>query len=869
MTTSSKRQTLGRASEPTLVGRGEGIATLRVEGMTCASCVRRVERALERVPGVAEAQVNLATERATVTFDPAQVTADTLVEQIDRAGYRATVEEIEAPVSGGESARVELVIEGMTCASCVRRVERALATVEGVESATVNLASERATVIYDPERASLDAMLRAVQSAGYRARVVAETEELSAAETTEERRRRRILEELRLDVALSVFLTVPVVILNMFFADLAGAGLVLFGLSLPVWAYFGGRFHLAALRNLLHRQFTMDTLVSLGTSAAFLYSAYFTFVRPAHTVASGHQLYYDVATVVISAILLGRYLELRARGQTSSAVRALIGLQPRLARVIRGGEEQEIPVGEVRLGDLVVVRPGERVPVDGVVLEGQSAVDESMLTGESFPVDKGPGDRVIGGTMNTTGAFVLRATRVGRHTVLAQIVRLVQQAQGSKASIQSLVDRIAGVFVQAVIVFAATTFVGWLLATGEVGRALLPAVAVLVIACPCAMGLATPTAIMVGTGVGAEHGVLLKGGQALERSRRLTTVVLDKTGTVTRGKPEVTDIVPARGFDGRSDPGLELLRLAALAERRSEHPLGIAIVVRAAAAGVTLDEAVGQFEAHPGLGVTAVIGGRVVAVGTRRLMRVLGVPIEELVAEAEELEGAGKTTVFVAVDGRAVGLLALADTLKPGSAEAVHALTQMGLRVVLLTGDNWRTARAIAEQLGIERVEAEVLPDQKARVIRELQAAGEVVAMVGDGINDAPALAQADLGVAIGNGSDIAIEAGDIVLVGGDLRGVVTAVALSRRTLRTIQWNLFWAFAYNTVLIPVAAVGLLNPMLAGVAMAFSSVFVVSNSLRLRRFRPPVEPVATGLLPVSGRAEVQVVTGSSVRAGRVG
>ncbi len=847
-----------RANETTPVVTPEKeTATLRIEGMTCASCVRRVERALGHLPGVAEAQVNLATERATVVFDPGEVELERLVEQVERAGYRASVEAVESPPSAGPAgvATVELAVEGMTCASCVRRVERALAKVEGVESATVNLATERATVTYDPERASLDAMLRAVQAAGYRARVVAEAAEVSEAEDEDTQRRQRALDDLRLDVLLSALFTVPVVVLSMFFPTLEHVGLVLFALALPVWGYFGARFHLAALKNLRHWQFTMDTLVSLGTSAAFLYSAYFTFASVGHIEAGGHHFYYDVAAVVISAILLGRYFELRARGQTSSAVRKLIGLQPKTARVIRGGEEQEIPVGEVRPGDLVVVRPGERVPVDGVVVEGRSAVDESMLTGESFPVDKEPGDRVIGGTVNTTGAFVMRASRVGRETVLAQIVRLVQQAQGSKASIQSLVDRVAGVFVQAVIVVAALTFAGWLLATGDVGRALLPAVAVLVIACPCAMGLATPTAIMVGTGVGAEHGVLIKGGQALERIRKLTTVVLDKTGTVTRGKPEVTDIVPAPGLDGAADPGLELLRLAALAELRSEHPLGIAVVTRARAAGLELDEPVERFEARPGQGVEAVVAGRAVAVGTRRLMDALGVPVEPLAAEAERLETAGKTTVYVAVDGRLAGLLALADTVKPGSAEAVAALKRLGLQVVLLTGDNWRTARAIAQQLGIERVEAEVLPEQKARVIQELQAAGEVVAMVGDGINDAPALAQADLGIAIGSGSDIAIEAGEIVLVGGDVRGVVTALVLSRRTLRTIQWNLFWAFAYNTVLIPVAALGLLNPMLAGVAMAFSSVFVVSNSLRLRRFRPPVEAIVPAAPAVTSQPEL--------------
>ncbi|MDI3339430.1 MAG: heavy metal translocating P-type ATPase, partial [Sphaerobacter sp.] len=598
---------------------------------------------------------------------------------------------LESTAQARREATATLLVTGMTCASCVRRVERALTRLDGVAAASVNLATERAIVTYAPERASLDQILQAVQASGYGAEVLAEPEELADAVDEADQRRQAELAKLRRDVIGAAILTAPTIILNMFAMSMMYVEYVLPALALPVWAYFGWRFHRTTLKNLRHGQFTMDTLVSLGTTAAFGYSVVTTTV-----LGRMDQIYYDTAAVIITLILLGKYFEARAKGQTSAAIKRLLGLQPRTARVIRGGQEQDIPISQVRPGDLVVVRPGEKIPVDGCIVEGRSAVDESMLTGESLPVEKGPGDEVIGATLNTTGSFTFRATKVGRDTALAQIVRLVQEAQGSKAPIQGLADRVASVFVQAVLLIAAATFVAWMAVDGDLTHALLATVAVLVIACPCAMGLATPTAIMVGTGQGAAHGVLIKSGEALERARALTTVVLDKTGTITRGKPAVTDVIPAAEADGATDPAAELIRLAAAVEQRSEHPLGAAIVQHARQAGIPLDAAVTDIEAIAGHGIAGTVDGRAVLVGTRRLLRERAIDPAALEPVATRLEAEGKTAVFVAADGRPIGVIAVADTVKPGSAEAIAALRRLGLEVVMITGDNRRTAEAIA-----------------------------------------------------------------------------------------------------------------------------------------------------------------------------
>jgi Cu+-exporting ATPase len=773
--------------------------------MTCASCARRVERALSRVPGVASANVNLATERATIAYatapDPAApaATAADLIAAVDRAGYGATP-----------------------------------------------LVPEPAPVPVESSAISDDAAIAAI------------SEQAPDAETL---RRQQDLRRRRDTLLLGIALSLPVVFLSMFFMDrFPGENLLLLALTTPVWAIVGWEFHRTAWRVVRHLGANMDVLVSLGSTAAFLMSVVATFWPQ----VVGSVTFYDTTALIVTLIYLGRYLEARARGRTGEAIRRLARLRPATAHVLRDGREVDMPLARVVVGDVLLVRPGEKVPTDGMVLAGESAVDESLLTGESLPVEKRPGDVVIGASLNSTGMLRVRATRVGADTLLAGIIRMVEQAQGSKAPIQRLADMVAGIFVPAVLVIALLTFAGWTVAGYAFGFApeapmgaavtspwivaLVAAIAVLVVACPCALGLATPTAIMVGTGIGAEHGVLIKGGESLERLRAVSAVVLDKTGTLTHGHPKLTDVFLAPGATF-TEP--ELLRLAAAAEAPSEHPLARAVVDGARARDLILDP-VDAFTAVPGGGVAATVSGREVLIGTRRLLAERGVAaaeLDSLAGSLAALEAAGRSTMLIAIDGAGAGALALADTVKPGSAEAVHRLLDSGIAVWMLTGDNRRSAEAVAAEVGIsaEHVLAEVLPGDKAEQVRAQQRDGAVVAFAGDGINDAPALAQADVGIAMGTGTDVAMQAADLALVSGSLRGIATALALSHATLRTIRQNLFWAFAYNSVLIPLAiaspAISALResaPIFAAAAMALSSVTVVTNSLALRRFRPPVK-----------------------------
>jgi heavy metal translocating P-type ATPase len=810
-----------------------------IQGMTCASCVGRVEKAIRSVEGVAVANVNLATERAHVEFAPSEATPAAVADAIRAAGYEPS------------ENTIELKIDGMTCASCVNRVEKALRRVPGVEDASVNLATERASIRYLGNADIMGRLIGAVEQTGYEAKPV---QRVDGQADGEREARATEIAGLQRSVLIAAILTLPVFALEMgshfiptihdwvmgtlghstsWYLQFALTTLVLFGPGL--------RFFQKGVPALLRGSPDMNSLVVLGTSAAYAYSVVATFL-PGLLPEGMDNVYYEAAAVIVSLILLGRYLEAKAKGRTSEAIKRLVGLQAKTARIVRNGEAREIPLDQVLAGDLVQVRPGEKIPVDGEVVEGSSFVDESMITGEPVPVQKSQGKEVVGGTINRTGSFTFRATRIGADTVLAQIIRMVEQAQGSKLPIQALVDKVTAWFVPAVMVAAFLTFLVWLVLGPDPALtfALVNAVAVLIIACPCAMGLATPTSIMVGTGRAAELGVLFRQGEALQSLKEVGVVALDKTGTLTQGRPELTDFVTASGFSEA-----ETLRLVAAVETRSEHPIAQAIAAAAERRGLSLPST-DSFEAVPGFGVSAMVEGRKVDVGADRFMTKLDLTVSAFADSAARLGAEGKSPLYAAIDGKLAAIVAVADPIKPSTPEAIAALHALGLKVAMITGDNRKTAEAIAKRIGIDEVAAEVLPDGKVAVVKRLRQSHGKIAFVGDGINDAPALAEADIGIAIGTGTDIAIESADVVLMSGDVRGVVNAIALSKATIRNIQQNLFWAFAYNVLLIPVAAGvlypvngTLLSPIFAAGAMALSSVFVLGNALRLRRFKAPI------------------------------
>jgi Cu+-exporting ATPase len=821
--------------------------------MTCANCANTIERTLKKTPGVTNAAVNFASERAQVEFDPAQVKPVELIERVRKVGYDVTL------------AHAELPLMGMTCANCANTIERTLKKLPGVSNAAVNFASERASVDYVPGAIGIADMVGAIRKAGYDVPTAATATSSADAADVEQAARDADIRDRKRRMIVGLAFAIPALIISMsrdlgLLHAIFGPAIthtpyinwILFALATPVQFYTGWPYYVHGYKALRNGAANMDVLIALGTSVAYFYSV------AVLLGLLGFHTYFETAAIIIALISVGKYLEARTKGKTSEAIKRLINLAPKTARVVRPstaaahpmqseaqlndgaasaqGEliEVEVPVEQIAIGDVIAVRPGERIATDGIVIEGRSAVDESMITGESVPRDKKPGDPVIGATVNKEGLLKFEASKVGKDTALAQIIRLVEQAQGSKAPIQTLADRISAWFVPAVLVIALITFIGWMIASdGYFEKAMINAVAVLIIACPCALGLATPTAIMVGMGKGAENGILFKSSSALERASKITTAVLDKTGTITQGKPVVTDIAPLGAHPISEN---SLLTIAASAEKGSEHPLAQAIVERAHEQGLRLLP-LQKFAAVPGKGVTAYVDSRQVTVGNRALMLQQGVTIGvEPTQQLASLQDQGKTAMFVALNNELAGVIAMSDTLKEGSAEGIAALKQRKVHVTMLTGDNARSARAIAQQAGVDDVIADVLPGEKSAKVADLQQHKQVVAMVGDGINDAPALAQADVGIAIGTGTDVAIEASDVTLISGDLRNVAKAIAISRLTVRGIRQNLFWAFFYNVILIPVAALGVFlqyGPILAAAAMAFSSLFVVSNSLRLR------------------------------------
>ncbi|MCG5484704.1 MAG: heavy metal translocating P-type ATPase [Sinorhizobium meliloti] len=806
-----------------------------IEGMTCASCVRRVEEAITAVPGVASANVNLATERATVRFD-GEPDTPAVLRAIEKAGYAPRI------------AAEELQIEGMTCASCVSRVEKALKAVPGVADAAVNLATEKATVRLLSGTVDTSALEAAVRGAGYELRKTKAGE----ASAGEEDHRATELRSLKYAVTISALMTLPLFLVEMGSHFIPGVHELIMGtigmrnnlylqFALATFVLFGPglRFFRKGVPNLLRWTPDMNSLVVLGTTAAWGYSVVATF-SPGVLPSGTANVYYEAAAVIVTLILLGRYLEARAKGRTSQAIKRLVGLQPKTAFVLRGGEFVEAQISEVVAGDVIRIRPGEKIPVDGMVIDGSSYVDESMITGEPLPIQKTADSVVVGGTINKTGSITFKATKVGNDTLLAQIIKLVEAAQGSKLPIQALVDRVTGWFVPAVILAAVLTFAAWYAfgPSPALSFALVNAVAVLIIACPCAMGLATPTSIMVGTGRAAELGILFRKGEALQSLRDADVVALDKTGTLTKGRPELTDLVAAEGFEAD-----EVLFLVASLEALSEHPIAEAIVSAAKSQGIAT-AAVAGFEATPGFGVSGSVSGRQVLVGADRALATKGIDVSSFSTEAERLGASGKSPLYAAIDGRLAAIIAVSDPVKETTPQAIKSLHELGLKVAMITGDNRRTAEAIARKLGIDEVVAEVLPEGKVEAITKLRQDGRSVAFIGDGINDAPALAEADVGIAVGTGTDIAIESADVVLMSGDLNGVAKAIALSKATILNIKQNLFWAFAYNVSLIPVAAGVLypvngilLSPIFAAAAMAMSSVFVLGNALRLKSVNP--------------------------------